>query len=389
MSHSPLVVFVVLALGSALAQAQSDVQAGGSGQSQSSLSAQQNGASAAQSSTGAADLSAHGTQTEVGGGNELNATLSQPLDASRNKSGDEVTAVASEDMKSNGQVVVPRGSKLLGHVTSARPHRGGKAASSSGEGSAAATGSAAGRAASELGVVFDKAVLKDGREVPLHAAIQALARAQGDYSSTLSQSDLAMSGAGGAMAAGRASGGGLFGGVGGTLRGATTATAGLGGELGSTVGGSTRVIGHSAGAVGSVNSAGELTSGSRGVFGIKELEVTSDASGSGGGSVVSSGTRNVRLEKGTRMLLVTDSTVAGSASGSASERRSPTGAAAASGAGRTHSAGGLDTGSGSISAVGAASGALSTTGAAGQRSTAPDDETAKPARATRDPADRR
>ncbi len=138
------------------------------------------------------------------------------------------SAVASDDMKSNGQVVVPRGSKLIGHVTSARPRRVGKAASS-GEGSAAASGSAAGSAASELGVVFDRAVLKDGREVPLQAAIQALARAQGDYSSTVSQGDLAMSGAGGAMAAGRASGGGLFGGVGRTVRGATTATAGFGG----------------------------------------------------------------------------------------------------------------------------------------------------------------
>ncbi len=138
-----------------------------------------------------------------------------------------------------------------------------------------------------------------------------------------------------------------------------------------------------------MNSAGELTSGSHGVFGIKELEVTSDASGGGEGSVVSSGTRSVRLEKGTRMLLVTDSTLAGRASGSASERRDPNGAADASGAGRTHSAGGLDTGSSSVSAAGAASGALSATGAAGQRSAAPDDETGKPARATRDPADRR
>jgi hypothetical protein len=85
------------------------------------------------------------------------------VDAKKNKPGDEVVATVAQDVKSNGQVVIPRGSKLFGRVTEAKPH---------GEGSGDASGSGSGAAAaaadtsSRLGLVFDHAVLKDGREVP-------------------------------------------------------------------------------------------------------------------------------------------------------------------------------------------------------------------------------
>jgi hypothetical protein len=321
-----LLLCVALALGSGLARAQSNAQAGGSTQSQTSVSAGQSGASATGSGAAAADAQGHGVQAASSGGGELNATLSKPVDAGRNKPGDEVTAVAAEDLKSNGDVVIPEGSRLIGHVTSARPKgtpkaSGADGASASNSGAASAAGSAAAGAGSELGVVFDKAVLRNGREVPLRADIQAIAAAAS--AADLQSPNMAMSGGGGAFAGGRAGGGpggGALGGVGGTVRGATGATSGLAGGLNGTVGTTAGVVGHSVGAVGGLNSAGQLAAGSRGAFGMKGLDVTSGAAASGQGSLVTSSTRNVRLESGTRMLLVTS---AGGAATQGGSRASP------------------------------------------------------------------
>ena len=47
----------------------------------------------------------------------MNASLSQPVDARKNKPGDQVTAKTTEATKSEGRVVIPRGTKLIGHVT--------------------------------------------------------------------------------------------------------------------------------------------------------------------------------------------------------------------------------------------------------------------------------
>jgi hypothetical protein len=83
-----------------------------------------------------------------------------------------------------------------------------------------------------------------------------------------------------------------------------------------------------------------LTSGSRGVFGIDGLEFASSSAGNAQGSVISSSTRNVRLDGGTRMLLssTTDGTTmasgaaqtAGSVSGSGASKDPSNSAAAPS-----------------------------------------------------------
>ena len=306
-----------LALNGTLALAQSPAQptaqAGASGQSQGSVSAGQSGASAAGSAAAAGDAQGHGAQAAVGSGSEVDATLSKPVDAGRSKPGDEVDAVSAEDLKSGGKVVVPRGSKLIGHVTSAKPHGGGKP-QSPGEGSGTAAGNAAGSADSELGIVFDRAVLKDGREIPLHATIQAVAASEAAASDELSQGGMMTSGGAGAMGAARGTGGGLLGGAGGALGGVTGATAGLGSAAGSSLGGSTSLMG-SAGAVGGLSSMGRFRPGSRGAFGMRDLDVSSAASGSAA-ALVTSHARTVRLDKGTRMLLVTGATATGGAGAS-------------------------------------------------------------------------
>src|SRR5579872_5533672 len=314
MKHSLLAICFTYSLAVSLAQAQSQTQAAASGASQSSVSASRSGAAAQNSTAAAADASGHGLQGAAASGTEMNATLSKPVDAGKAKPGDEVTALATDDMKSNGQVVVPKGSKLIGHVTSSRPHESGKSGpkeSGSSSGGSSAAGSVSGAAGSELGIVFDKAILRGGREVPLHAAIQAIGTAETASSVDMPAGDFGMSGAGGGMAGGRAGGGGMLGGVGGTVRGAAGATSGLGATASSTLGASSIIVGRSAGAVGNLNSTGGFVAGSRGAFGLKNLDVT-PPSASGEGSLVTSSTQTVRLDRGTRMLLVT-----GSESGSA------------------------------------------------------------------------
>jgi hypothetical protein len=64
------------------------------------------------------------------------------------------------------------------------------------------------------------------------------------------------------------------------------------------------LLGSSTGAVGGLSASGQWLAGSRGVFGIGDLQLTSAAAGSAQGSLITSASRNVRLDGGTRLLLV-------------------------------------------------------------------------------------
>jgi hypothetical protein len=343
MKHSSVLIGAILALAAANVAAQANVQGNASTQSQSSVAVKRDGASASNSSSGTTRAEAGEASANLSEGSQINATLTRPVDASKNKPGDEVTATTAEDLKSNGQVVIPKGSKLLGHVTSARP-RGSKSssegASSSGNDTASAAGSATGQAASQLGIVFDKAVLKDGREIPLGAGVQALAAGEGAAQGGMHEGNGALSGAGSLAGSGRASGG-LLGGATGAVGGVAGGAASAAGGVGSTVSGTGGVLNRSVGAVGGLNAAGRLASDSRGVFGMKGLELTSVNSGGAKGSLITSSTRNVRLDRGTRMLLVTGGDASGGTNAAASKTRGLTGSAEAAGnlAGTANAAG--------------------------------------------------
>ena len=58
------------------------------------------------------------------------------------------------------------------------------------------------------------------------------------------------------------------------------------------------------GATGSLNAAGQFTSDSRGVFGINELNLNAAGTNGTQGSLITSAGKNVHLDSGTRMLLV-------------------------------------------------------------------------------------
>jgi hypothetical protein len=114
------------------------------------------GAALAQSETG------QGAPVNHLQGAELNATLSQTVDARKAKPGDAVTATLTEDVRANGRLLLLRGTMLVGRVTEAQART-----------RRADSGDA--QADSRLGIEFETAVLRDGQEVPINATIQAVA----------------------------------------------------------------------------------------------------------------------------------------------------------------------------------------------------------------------
>jgi hypothetical protein len=221
-------VGIVIAVGTffclgATAQAQTGAQAGAQSSSQASVEAGKTQAQASGNASAAGSASAQNGQANgsLASGTAFNAALSSPVDSKKCKPGDAVTAHNTEPVKSEGKTVIPKGSKLVGHVTQASAR-------------------AKGESESSLGIVFDKAILKNGQEMPLNAGIQAIASAQSAASA----------------------------------------------------------------AAGGLNAAGQLTSNSQGVFGLNGLNLSTAASNATQGSVITSAGKNVHLDSGTRMLLV-------------------------------------------------------------------------------------
>jgi hypothetical protein len=286
---------------SAGAQTEPSAQAGASASSQTAVSADRSGVQADSSSSGTASAEVGKDSAALATGTAMQAALTHPVDSKKNKPGDTVEAKTTQAVSSNGQVVIPKGSRLIGHVTEAREHEK-KGKSKEGHDSA-------------LGIAWDRALLKNGKEVPLNASIQALASAQGQASSTIPDADVPIGG--NAVASGSGSGRGMLGGAGATAGGALGAATQPIGTVGSTAGGAlsstVNVAGSATGTVGGVNAAGQFVSGSRGVFGLNGLNLTSAASNSTEASVITSSTQNVRLDSGTRMLLAVEGQAQGSA----------------------------------------------------------------------------
>src|SRR5216684_6004368 len=210
---------------SAAAQSQTGAQAGAQSSSQASVEAGKTQAQASGSGSASTSASAQNGQANgsLAGGTAFNAALSSPIDSKKCKPGDPVSAHSTEAVKSEGKTVIPKGSKLVGHVTQASARANGESESA-------------------LGIVFDKAILKNGQEVPLNVAIQALA--SGQSSASVAGADLDTMGGTGASAAGS------------------------------------------------------------GMSGLSGLSLNAAASNATQGSVITSTGKNVHLDSGTRMLLV-------------------------------------------------------------------------------------
>ena len=284
---SVVVLASMLVVTGSVVYAQGGAQASSSASGSTSVQTDKSGAAASSNTSTSTSAKAGHSSASLSGGTAMNATLSQPVDAKKNKPGDQVTAKTTEATKSEGKVVIPKGSKLIGHVTECKQR-------------------SKEEKESVLGIVFDKAILKNGEEIPLNVTVRALAAAQTAAASSVGSDDL--SAGGGAVGSARAGGGGALGGVRSTAGAATSAAtntaANDGGVAGGAVNSTVNAAGTARGAVGGLNAAGQLTSTSQGVFGLEGLNLNAAASNSTQGSLITSTSKNVHLDSGTQLLLV-------------------------------------------------------------------------------------
>lgn len=205
----------------------------------------------------------------LAGGTVLNAELNSSEDSKKAKPGDKVEAHTTVDLRNDGRMVIPKGTKLIGHITQA-------------------TARAKGDNESALAIQFDKAFLKNGDEISLNLELRALAAPERDSpANSPSPASDPMAERGGAAAGGSPMG---------RSQPVNPATgtpnpanyppvdAAQGGLL-----------------------SGPLPANSRGVYGLSGLELKTDASKGNEGTMITSNGKNVHLDSGTRLLLVAQS----------------------------------------------------------------------------------
>jgi hypothetical protein len=195
-------------------------------------------------------------------GTAILAELNAGLDSKKLKAGDAVVAHTTEPMKSNDErTIMPRGTKLSGHVTQAEArNKGGNA--------------------STLGIQFDKATLKDGTEIALNVAIQAMAPRE--FSGPVSGGDDSS-----------------------PQHIGTSQTSPMAGRAPVPNGGPQTAEGGGAPAGNSPSAPGvRLDARSQGAVGMKGITLDAQAVEGRGATVISSNGKSVKLDEGTRVLLV-------------------------------------------------------------------------------------
>lgn len=284
MRMDALSILAVMGLAVAsVAQSQSAAEGSARGRSNAAVTNGARSGAVSQASEGAGSARAGQRPLAFEGGTELDAELTHGVDARRAKPGDEVRAELTESARSSGGVVLEKGTRLVGQVTKARPYT-------------EASGNSAAATESQLGIVFEKAVIRT-QELPIHTTIQALAATEGETraGSLMVGSDAysQISGGGFDSASAGGRGGGLIGGASGVVQRSVGDVGSFGGSLEGTADTARRLVDHarsrlvgiarratrvsgavhqSGDAVGGLDSAGRFGAGSRGVFGIDGLE---------------------------------------------------------------------------------------------------------------------
>src|SRR5579859_3072240 len=172
-------------------------------------------AGSADSSTAAGGGLARGSASGSGEGSAemrpVTGELEGKLDSKTAKAGDPVVLKTNQKMQTADGTVIPKGSRLVGHVTEVQAHE-------------------KGHAESQMGLAFDRAELKGGQSLPIHSMIQSIQPSASALAAGSAAGDEAfdtpIAGGGGAargggVAGGRAGGGGGL--VGGAVNSATSA----------------------------------------------------------------------------------------------------------------------------------------------------------------------
>jgi hypothetical protein len=264
------IIAIVVLCGLVLAQDATPPPAGGASQ-------QQNPATAptTQSASVPASETPATSNPRIAPGSVIPVQLTKGIDAKKAKTGDEVEAKVTQDLKTdNGDIVVPKDTKVIGRVTEAQAR--GKD-----------------QKESQLGITFDHAVLKNGSDVPLPMSIQAViappnANANNSNAGSEGAAPPASSGSSGAPAGNTGNSGRA-----GSMSGATPTPS------------PSAPMGASESSTSSQTASGArepITGKTQGVVGISNLKL-STADSAAQGSVLSSEKNNVKLESGTLLLL--------------------------------------------------------------------------------------
>jgi hypothetical protein len=104
--------------------------------------------------SGPGATAAAGSATTLPQGISFLAELTKTLDAKKLKVSDPVTAKLSDDVLAGDKLLIRKGSKIFGHVTEVVAH-------------------SKEHPESRLGIVFDRALLPDGREIAFHGTIDS------------------------------------------------------------------------------------------------------------------------------------------------------------------------------------------------------------------------
>jgi hypothetical protein len=209
------------------------------------------------SESGDATASAGRTTASAAQASNVSAELTKKVDSKDAKVGDAVEAKTTSTAQLSDGTKLPKGTRLVGHVTEV-------------------THKSADQKTSRLAFGFDHAILRDGREVPIHSMMTSLS-APAPVAASGGMTDDAGVDGGGTMGGARA-GGGMRTGGGGLLSSGGSAVRGggnLAGGAASSLGATTNNVGATA--------AGGLDSTAR--MGTQGLSATTDAAAGSGAQV--------------------------------------------------------------------------------------------------------
>ena len=207
--------------------------------------------------------------SKIAPGSVLPAQLTKSIDAKKAKKGDEVVAKITQDLRNNaGTVVVPKDTKIVGHVTEAEAR-------------------SKEQKESQVAIAFDHAVMKNGEQMQMPMSIQAIIAAPNrNPANTSAEQPSSYPGPGTGSAP--QTGGARSGSMGGTAP-ATSSTQPTSGSA-------------PAGTSTGTQAQQPITGDTQGVVGIANLKL-SPAPDPTQGSVISSEKNNVKLDDGTFLLL--------------------------------------------------------------------------------------
>lgn len=235
----------------------------------------------------------------LNGATDISATLQNSLNVERAQVGDEVILKTKKAVKENGQVIIEKGSLLVGRVTEVSER-------------------AKGMAASKIGVVFDT-LRQNGENIAINAMITSITQAA--VNTRVADDDVFASGSGSGSvrsttqtsSSSSSGGGGLLGGVTNTVGGVVNTTAST---VGSVAGTATQTVTPVVDTVGNTVGGTTRTLGSN----IRGLQISQSANASAsGGSTLTLNGGNLKLDKGTTFNL--NITEAGSISSTGSKRQ--------------------------------------------------------------------